>query len=93
MAWCSVQRTRTTLTLPLYLYDSTYLLLLPLQTYGSMEYMYVCMYVCMYVHRYMLAIVKRHTKELQEAVMNNNNHCLFPSKKYGGTQVYQSGCV
>jgi hypothetical protein len=28
-------------------YDLFHVLLLPLQTLGSMEYMYVCMYVCM----------------------------------------------
>jgi hypothetical protein len=32
-----------------YLYDLFHILVLPLQTYGSMQSMYVCMYVCMYV--------------------------------------------
>jgi len=34
----------------LYLYDLFHILLLPLQTYGSVECMYVCKYVCVYIY-------------------------------------------
>jgi hypothetical protein len=36
----------------LYLYDLFHILLLQLQTYGSMECTYVRIYVCMYVFMY-----------------------------------------
>jgi hypothetical protein len=56
-----------------YLYNLFHILLLPLQTYESMECLYVCMYVCMYVYIYTALRTETIHKHKKSLVIGTTN--------------------